>query len=216
MRLILLGPPGAGKGTQASGIVEKYSIPHISTGDIFRKNIKEGTELGNKAKDYMDKGLLVPDDLVVAIVKDRLTEDDCKEGFLLDGFPRTVAQADALDNELKNLDCKLDRALNIQVEKEELVERITGRRICKDCGATYHIKYNPPKADGICDKCGGELYQRKDDTVDTVTKRIEVYFNQTSPLIDYYTKKNILTNIDGEQSIDDVFEDIVKALGSEK
>lgn len=216
MRLILLGPPGAGKGTQASGIVKKYNIPHISTGDIFRKNIKEGTELGKKAKDYMDKGLLVPDDLVVAIVKDRLTEDDCKEGFLLDGFPRTVAQADALNNELKNLDCKLDNVLNIQVEKDELVQRITGRRICKECGATYHVKYNPPKADGICDKCGGELYQREDDTVDTVTKRIEVYFNQTSPLIDYYTKKDILININGEQGIDEVFEDIVKALRSGK
>ncbi|WP_427340478.1 adenylate kinase [Caloranaerobacter sp. DY30410] len=216
MRLILLGPPGAGKGTQASGIVKKYNIPHISTGDIFRKNIKEGTELGKKAKEYMDKGLLVPDDIVVAIVKDRLTESDCKDGFLLDGFPRTVAQADALETELKNLNMQLDKVINIEVDKEALIERAVGRRICKECGATYHIKFNPPKQEGICDICGGELYQRKDDTVETVTKRIEVYLEQTKPLIDYYKDKGILANIDGMQSIDKVFEDIVSALGSGK
>lgn len=216
MRLILLGPPGAGKGTQASGIVKKYNIPHISTGDIFRKNIKEGTELGKKAKEYMDKGLLVPDDIVVAIVKDRLTESDCKDGFLLDGFPRTVAQADALEAELKNLDMQLDKVINIEVDKEALIERAVGRRICKECGATYHIKFNPPKQEGVCDVCGGQLYQRKDDTVETVTKRIEVYIEQTKPLIDYYKDKGILANIDGMQSIDKVFEDIVKALGSGK
>ncbi|KPU26779.1 adenylate kinase [Caloranaerobacter sp. TR13] len=216
MRLILLGPPGAGKGTQASGIVKKYNIPHISTGDIFRKNIKEGTELGKKAKEYMDKGLLVPDDIVVAIVKDRLTESDCKDGFLLDGFPRTVAQADALEVELKNLNMQLDKVINIEVDKEALIERAVGRRICKECGATYHIKFNPPKQEGICDVCGGQLYQRKDDTVETVTKRIEVYLEQTKPLIDYYKEKGILANIDGMQNIDKVFEDIVEALGSGK
>lgn len=215
MRLILLGPPGAGKGTQAVNIVKKYNIPHISTGDMFRKNIKEGTDLGIKAKEYMDKGLLVPDDLVVAIVKDRLTEDDCKEGFLLDGFPRTVNQADTLDVELKGLNYELDKVINIDVSKEELIERAVGRRVCKDCGATYHIKFNPSKVENICDVCGGELIQRQDDTVETVTKRIEVYLEQTEPLIDYYEKKGILINIDGKQDIDKVFDDIVKSLGRE-
>lgn len=213
LRLILLGPPGAGKGTQAVNIVKKYNIPHISTGDMFRKNIKEGTDLGIKAKEYMDKGLLVPDDLVVAIVKDRLTENDCKEGFLLDGFPRTVNQADTLDVELKSLNYELDNVININVSKEELIERAVGRRVCKDCGATYHIKFNPPKVENVCDVCGGELIQRKDDTVETVTKRIEVYLEQTEPLIDYYEKKGILINIDGKQDIVKVFEDIVKSLG---
>ncbi len=215
MRLILLGPPGAGKGTQAVNIVEKYNIPHISTGDIFRKNIKEGTDLGKKAKEYMDKGLLVPDELVVAIVKDRLTEKDCVEGFLLDGFPRTVVQADSLDDELKGLNYELDKVINIEVSKEELIERAVGRRVCKDCGATYHIKFNPSKIEGKCDVCGGELIQRKDDTVETVTKRIEVYLEQTQPLINYYEKKGILINIDGKQDIDKVFQDIVIALGRE-
>ncbi|MBS4537335.1 adenylate kinase [Clostridium sp. D2Q-11] len=214
MRLILLGPPGAGKGTQASGIINKYNIPHISTGDIFRKNIKEGTQLGKKAKEYMDQGLLVPDELVVDLVKDRLTQDDCKEGFLLDGFPRTVAQAEALDTELNNLGWELDRVINIQVSKDSLVERAVGRRICKDCGATYHIKFNPPTIPGKCDVCGGELYQRDDDTEETVSKRIEVYQKQTSPLINYYEEKDILANIDGQQDIDKVFDDIVKVLGS--
>ncbi len=215
LRLILLGPPGAGKGTQASGIVKKYNVPHISTGDIFRKNIKENTDLGKKAKEYMDKGLLVPDELVVEIVKDRLTEEDCMEGFLLDGFPRTVGQADALEKELTNLKYTLDKVINIDVSKEELIERAVGRRVCKECGETYHIKFNSPKVEGICDKCGSKLHQRKDDTVETVTKRIEVYTEQTQPLIDYYTKKGILININGEQGIDKVFEDIVGTLGSE-
>lgn len=215
LRLILLGPPGAGKGTQAVSIVKRYNIPHISTGDMFRKNIKEGTDLGKKAKEYMDKGLLVPDDLVVAIVKDRLTESDCQEGFLLDGFPRTVNQANALDTELKSLNYELSNVINIDVEKEELIERAVGRRVCKDCGATYHVKFNPPKKENICDVCGGELIQRKDDTVETVTKRIEVYLEQTQPLIDYYGKKGILINIDGKQDIDKVFEDIVVSLGRE-
>ena len=215
MRLILLGPPGAGKGTQAVNIVKKYNIPHISTGDMFRKNIKEGTELGRKAKEYMDKGLLVPDELTVAIVKDRLSEKDCQEGFLLDGFPRTVNQADALDTELKNLNYELDYVVNIDVEKEVLIDRAVGRRVCKDCGATYHIKFNPSKNENICDVCGGELIQRKDDTIETVAKRIEVYLEQTEPLIDYYTNKGILINIDGKQDIDKVFEDIVVSLGRE-
>lgn len=212
MRLVLLGPPGAGKGTQAQGIVKKYGIPHISTGDMLRANIKENTDLGEKAKGYMDKGLLVPDEIVVDMVKDRITKDDCKDGFLLDGFPRTVNQADSLDKELSELELKLDKVINIDVPKQELIKRITGRRICKKCGATYHIEFNPTKKDGICDECGGELQQRKDDTVETVTKRIEVYTNDTEPLIDYYTKKNIIANVDGSQEIGKVFEDIVKVL----
>ncbi|WP_066502395.1 adenylate kinase [Abyssisolibacter fermentans] len=215
MRLILLGPPGAGKGTQASGIVKKYNIPHISTGDIFRKNIKEGTELGIKAKEYMNKGLLVPDELVVAIVKDRLVQDDCKKGFLLDGFPRTVAQADALDIELKNLKYNLDKVINIEVSKDELIKRAVGRRICKECGGTYHLIFNPSKTEGVCDECGGELYQRKDDNEETVTKRIEEYLNKTQPLINYYEKQDKIVNIDGKQDIDKVYEDILKALGGE-
>lgn len=212
LKLVLLGPPGAGKGTQASEIVRKYNIPHISTGDIFRKNIGEGTELGTKAKDYMDKGLLVPDELVVAIVKDRLAESDCKDGFLLDGFPRTVDQADALDMELKNLNYSLDYVVNIQVDSEALIERAVGRRICKSCGATYHIKFNKPKEEGKCDLCGGDLFQRSDDTEETVTNRIKVYLEQTEPLIEYYTGKGIIANINGDQNIDKVFSDIVKVL----
>lgn len=213
MKLVLLGPPGAGKGTQAAEIVKKYNVPHISTGDIFRKNISEGTELGTKAKEYMDKGLLVPDDLVVAIVKDRLSEADCKDGFLLDGFPRTVDQADSLDTELKNLDYSLDKVLNIYVDKDALIERAVGRRICKSCGATYHISFNKPKEEGKCDLCGGELFQRSDDTEETVAKRIGVYLEQTEPLIDYYDKKGILANIDGDQDINKVFSEIVTVLG---
>ncbi|MDK2918803.1 MAG: adenylate kinase [Candidatus Petromonas sp.] len=216
MRLILLGPPGAGKGTQASRIVQRYEVPHISTGDIFRKNIKEGTELGKKAKEYMDKGLLVPDEIVVAIVEDRLKEADCKNGFLLDGFPRTVNQAEALDKVLENMNISLDKVINIKVDKNVLVDRVVGRRICRDCGATYHVKFNPPAEEGKCDVCGGELYQRDDDKEETVTKRIEVYLQETTPLIDYYSNKRLLADIEGEQDIDKVFEDIVKALGSEK
>ena len=216
MRLILLGPPGAGKGTQASAIVDKYRVPHISTGDIFRKNIKENTELGRKAKEYMDKGLLVPDELVVAIVEDRLKEADASEGFLLDGFPRTENQAQALDTALEKMDTKLDKVINIEVDKSILVGRAVGRRICKNCGATYHIEFNKPKQEGICDLCQGELFQRSDDTEETVSKRIEVYLNETQPLIDYYTKKDILVTIDGQQDINKVLEDIVSALGSEK
>lgn len=214
MRIVLLGPPGAGKGTQASNIVKKYKVPHISTGDIFRKNIKEKTALGKKAKEYIDKGLLVPDDIVVAIVQDRLIMEDCKHGFMLDGFPRTEAQAQALDEELHKLGLILDKVINIEVAKEELIERAVGRRICKECGATYHIKFNPPSARGACDDCGGELYQRKDDTEETVRKRIEIYLQETKPLINYYKKQDILVEIDGQQDIDKVFSDIVDALGS--
>lgn len=214
MRLILLGPPGAGKGTQASIIVEEYNIPHISTGDIFRYNIKEGTELGKKAKGYMDQGLLVPDEVVVEIVEDRLKQDDCKNGFLLDGFPRTVVQAVALDNVLQNMDTSLDKVINIEVDKNILVERAVGRRICKDCGATFHIKNNPSTKGDICDKCGGTLYQRDDDNAETVTKRIEVYLKETTPLIDYYTKQGKLFTVDGDRAIKEIFEDITSSLGS--
>lgn len=212
MRLVLLGPPGVGKGTQASNIVKKYNIPHISTGDIFRANIKEGTELGLTAKEYMDKGLLVPDEIVVSIVKDRLTKDDCKEGFLLDGFPRTVEQAKALDNELIKMGIKLDKVVNIEADEDVLIERATGRRICKECGATYHIKNNPPKVEGKCDLDGGILYQRDDDKVETVATRIQVYLDQTQPLIKYYTDKGLILNIDGVRSIEDIFETIVNSL----
>lgn len=212
MRLILLGPPGAGKGTQASAIVKRYNIPHISTGDIFRANIKEGTELGVMAQDYMNKGLLVPDELVVTIVKDRLTKDDCKEGFLLDGFPRTVKQAEALDKELSSLGIKLDKVVNIEADRDILIQRAIGRRICKECGATYHIVNNPPKVEGICDLDQGELFQRSDDNEATVSTRIQVYLDQTQPLIDYYDQQGLILNIDGKNSIEDTFKIIVDNL----
>ena len=212
MRLVLLGPPGAGKGTQASAIVEKYKIPHISTGDIFRANIKEGTALGKEAKSYMDKGLLVPDELVVSIVKDRLLKDDCAKGFLLDGFPRTVNQAESLDSELSKMGIELDRVININANADILIERAVGRRICRECGATYHIKFNPPKVEGVCDKDGGELYQRDDDNEDTVATRINVYMEQTQPLIDYYGSKGLLLDVDGTLEISTVFELITEAL----
>ncbi len=212
MRAILLGPPGAGKGTQAETIVNEFKIPHVSTGDMFRKNIKEETELGKKVKEYLDKGALVPDELTIEIVKDRLLQDDCKNGFLLDGFPRTIEQANALDKVLGDMGQKLDYVVNIQVDSKLLVDRAVGRRICKDCGQTYHIIYNKPAKEGICDKCGGELYQRKDDTEETVANRINVYQEQTKPLIEYYTKKGIILNINGEQPIDKVGSDIISNL----
>ena len=212
MKLVILGPPGAGKGTQAEYIVKRYNIPHISTVDIFRENIKNNTELGKKAKSYMDKGLLVPDDLVIALVEDRLNKDDAKEGFLLDGFPRTVAQAVSLDSILDKNDDKLTKVINISVDPEILIERAVGRRVCKTCGMTYHVKFNPPKEEGVCDKDGTKLIQRDDDTEETVKTRISVYFDQTAPLIDYYRAQNLLIDIDGAKDIDKVFDDIVIGL----
>lgn len=212
MRLVILGPPGAGKGTQANFIVKKYNIVHISTGDIFRENIKNHTKLGEKAKSYMDKGLLVPDELVIDLVEDRLAKDDCKDGFLLDGFPRTVAQGVSLDAILDRQDKSLTKVINIDVKPEILIERAVGRRVCKSCGSTFHIKYNPPKEDGICDNCHEKLIQRDDDTENTVKTRIKVYFEQTAPLIDYYKAQDLLLNINGESDIKKVFDDIVQGL----
>ena len=212
MKIILMGPPGAGKGTQAEKLVDLYQIPHISTGDMFRKAQKDGTELGLKAKSYMDQGQLVPDEVTVGIVKERLAEADCKEGFLLDGFPRTVQQADALDTILAELDMALDCVVNIEVDKAFLVDRLTGRRVCRACGATYHIANKAPKVEGVCDKCGGELYQRGDDTIETVSNRLDVYAAQTAPLIDYYKSKGIMSSIDGSKSMEEVWADIRTAL----
>lgn len=216
LRAVLLGPPGAGKGTQAVRLVEKYEIPHISTGDIFRKNIKEGTELGKKAQEYMNAGALVPDELVVDLVKDRLQQDDCKNGFLLDGFPRTIFQAEKLDEFLSESNQKMDIVINLKVEKEALVKRLTGRRVCKDCGASYHIVNIPPKKEGVCDICGGELIQRKDDNIETVENRINVYEEQTAPLIGYYKEAGSLVDFDGEASLDEVFDAIVQAIGEQE
>lgn len=216
LRAVLLGPPGAGKGTQAVRLVEKYEIPHISTGDIFRKNIKEGTELGKKAQEYMNAGALVPDELVVDLVKDRLQQDDCKNGFLLDGFPRTIFQAEKLDEFLSESNQKMDIVINLKVEKEALIKRLTGRRVCKDCGASYHIVNVPPKKEGVCDICGGELIQRKDDNIETVENRINVYEDQTAPLIRYYKEAGSLVDFDGEASLDEVFDAIVQAIGEQE
>ena len=216
LRAVLLGPPGAGKGTQAVRLVEKYEIPHISTGDIFRKNIKEGTELGKKAQEYMNAGALVPDELVVDLVKDRLQQDDCKNGFLLDGFPRTIFQAEKLDEFLSESNLKMDIVINLKVEKEALIKRLTGRRVCKDCGASYHIVNIPPKKEGVCDICGGELIQRKDDNIETVENRINVYEEQTAPLIGYYKEAGSLVDFDGEASLDEVFDAIVQTIGEQE
>jgi adenylate kinase len=211
--MVLLGPPGAGKGTQAVVLAEQLKIPHISTGDIFRKAVKEGTPLGQKAKSYMDAGLLVPDEVVVGIVQERLEMDDCIDGFILDGFPRTVAQADSLAEILKEKGQYIDAVVNIVVPEDILVQRLTGRRVCRNCGATYHVHFTPPAQAGICDKCGGELYQRDDDKEDTVRKRLAEYLDKTSPLIAYYQDKGILKNIDGAQSADAVLEEIRAVLG---
>lgn len=213
MNLVLMGLPGAGKWTQAEKIVEKYKIPHISTGDMFRAAIKEGTELGLQAKSYMDRGDLVPDEVTIGIVRERLSKDDCQNGFLLDGFPRTVAQAEALETLLQQLNRSIDYVINIEVDKSILMERLTGRRICKECGATYHLVFNPPTQAGVCDKCGGELYQRADDNEATVANRLEVNMKQAQPLLDFYEAKGYLRNINGQQHIDQVFADICELLG---
>lgn len=213
MKVILLGPPGAGKGTQAKQISTKYNIPHISTGDIFRKNISEKTPLGIKAKEYMDSGLLVPDELTINIVKNRLDQEDCKNGFLLDGFPRTVQQAEALDLFLNNKNDKIDTALLIDVPKDSILERMTGRRVCPSCGASYHMIFNPPKVEGKCDVCKSDVIQRKDDSEATVKERLDVYERQTEPLVQYYKSRNVLSVVDGSKNIDIVFEDITTILG---
>lgn len=212
MKIIMLGAPGAGKGTQALKIAEKYNIPHISTGDIFRMNIKEGTELGKKAKSFMDQGLLVPDELVVDLVVDRLAQADAKNGYVLDGFPRTIPQAEALDKALAEKGEAVDYAIDVDVPDENIINRMSGRRACTACGGTYHIKYAPTKVDGVCDTCGGTLVLRDDDKPETVKKRLEVYHEQTQPLIDYYNKKNVLKTVDGTQDVADVFAAIVKIL----
>lgn len=213
MNLVLMGLPGAGKGTQAERIVENYEIPHISTGDMFRAAIKEGTQLGLEAKSYIDKGELVPDEVTIGIVRERLSKADCEKGFLLDGFPRTVAQAEALEQMLEGLNRKIDYVINIDVDQSILMDRLTGRRICKECGATYHLVFNPPAQEGVCDKCGGELYQRADDNSETVANRLEVNVKQSKPLLDFYETKGYLRNINGDQDINVVFEDIRALLG---
>ncbi|MGG7163045.1 adenylate kinase [Clostridium ihumii] len=214
MKIILLGPPGAGKGTQAKSMSNQYSIPHISTGDIFRKNISEKTPLGIEAKSYIDKGLLVPDKLTIDIVQDRLQQEDCKNGFLLDGYPRTVSQAEALKEFLNSKGEKLDTALLIDVPKDFIIDRMTGRRVCPNCGASYHIKFNPTKVEGKCDTCGSEVIQRADDNESTVKDRLAVYEAQTQPLIDYYKEQSLLSVVDGTQAIDDVFKNINGILGA--
>ena len=213
MKIIMLGAPGAGKGTQADMICNKYNVPHISTGDIFRANIKNGTELGQKAKGYMDAGELVPDSLVVDLVIDRIHQDDCSNGYVLDGFPRTIPQAEALDAALAEAGEAVDYAINVDVPDENIVTRMSGRRACVKCGATYHIKHNAPKTEGICDNCGSELIQREDDKPETVLNRLSVYHEQTQPLIDYYDGKGIVKNIDGTKDLDAVFADITAILG---
>ena len=214
MKIIMLGAPGAGKGTQAKMIAEKYSIPHISTGDIFRANIKNGTELGKKAKSYMDKGQLVPDELTLDLIMDRFKQDDCKNGYVLDGFPRTIPQAEALDTALKAKGEKVDFAIDVDVPDENIVKRMGGRRACVGCGATYHVVYSPTKVEGVCDKCGEELIVRDDDKPETVLNRLEVYHNQTQPLIDYYNERGILKSVDGTVDMKDVFNAIVDILGA--
>jgi adenylate kinase len=214
MKIIMLGAPGAGKGTQAKMIADKFGIPHISTGDIFRANIKNGTELGKKAKEFMDKGQLVPDELTVEILLDRVAQDDCKDGYVLDGFPRTIPQADVLDKELTKLGDKVDFAINVDVPDENIVRRMSGRRACLKCGATYHIEHIPPKKEGICDTCGSELVQRDDDKPETVLNRLKVYHDQTQPLIEYYDGKNILKTVDGTKDMQEVFNSIVSILNA--
>ena len=213
MKIIMLGAPGAGKGTQAKMIAEKYSIPHVSTGDIFRANIKNGTELGMEAKKYMDQGLLVPDELTVKILLDRVAQEDCANGYVLDGFPRTIPQAEVLDKALTELGDAIDYAINVDVPDENIVRRMSGRRACLACGATYHIEHIPPKAEGICDTCGEKLVLRDDDKPETVLNRLKVYHDQTQPLIDFYTAKGVLKSVDGTVDMSDVFHAIVEILG---
>lgn len=213
MKIIMLGAPGAGKGTQAKKIADKYQIPHISTGDIFRANIKNGTELGKKAKTYMDQGLLVPDELVVDLVVDRLAQEDCKNGCVLDGFPRTIPQAESLDAALAAKGEAIDYAIDVDVPDENIISRMSGRRACVACGATYHIVHIPTKVEGVCDRCGERLILRDDDKPETVKKRLDVYHAQTQPLIEYYTKKNVLKSVDGTQDMEAVFQAIVNILG---
>ena len=213
MKIIMLGAPGAGKGTQAKKIAEKCGIPHISTGDIFRANIKNGTELGKKSKTYMDQGLLVPDELVCDLVVDRIQQDDCKKGYILDGFPRTIPQAESLDKALQAIGEKMDYAIDVEVPDENIVKRMGGRRACVGCGATYHLVYAPTKKEGICDVCGGELILRDDDKPETVQKRLGVYHEQTQPLIDYYKNQGILREVDGSVDMEDVFKEILNILG---
>ncbi|MBO5241333.1 MAG: adenylate kinase [Lachnospiraceae bacterium] len=213
MKIIMLGAPGAGKGTQAKMIADKYNVPHVSTGDIFRANIKNGTELGMEAKKYMDQGLLVPDELTVKILLDRVAQDDCRNGYVLDGFPRTIPQAEVLDNELTKLGETIDFAIDVNVPDENIINRMSGRRACLACGATYHIAHVPPKQEGICDRCGKELVLRDDDKPETVKNRLEIYHEQTQPLIDFYTKKGVLKTVDGTVPMNEVFEAIVAILG---
>ncbi|MFD3261778.1 adenylate kinase [Paenibacillus lentus] len=212
MNILFMGPPGAGKGTQAEAIVNEFGIPHISTGDAFRLAIKQGTPVGLKAKEYIDQGLLVPDDVTVGIVRERLQQSDCEKGFLLDGFPRTLSQAEALEELLSELNRKLTHVINLKVDRNKLLARLTGRRICKSCGSTYHVIFNPPKQEGVCDKCGGELYQRSDDNEESVGTRLDEYINKTAPLLQFYEEKGLLREIDGEQEIDTVTKEIVSLL----
>ena len=213
MKIIMLGAPGAGKGTQAKMISEKYGLPNVSTGDIFRANIKNGTALGMEAKQYMDKGLLVPDELTVKILLDRVAQDDCKNGYVLDGFPRTIPQAEVLEDALSKLGDKVDYAINVDVPDENIINRMSGRRACVTCGATYHIEYAAPKQEGVCDKCGSELILRDDDKPETVKARLSVYHEQTQPLIDFYKSRNVLKEVDGTVSMQEVFDSIVAILG---
>jgi len=208
LNIIMLGAPGAGKGTQARQLALKYNIPHISTGDILRESVKNRTPLGLKAKSYLDKGKLVPDDVIIEVVKERLSKDDCKNGFVLDGFPRTIPQAESLNNHISDV-----RVINIHVDEAELIKRLSGRRVCRKCGANYHIIYSPPVNEGVCNMCGGDLYQRDDDTEDTIKARLQVYKNQTAPLIEYYKKRKILFTVSGKGSIQDIFNEISKVLG---
>ncbi|AKS66516.1 adenylate kinase [Staphylococcus schleiferi] len=216
MNIILMGLPGAGKGTQATEITKKYPIPHISTGDMFRKAIKDETELGKEAKSFMDRGELVPDEVTVGIVKERISEDDAKKGFLLDGFPRTIEQAEALNSILEELGRTIDAVVNIEVPEEELMNRLTGRRICEICGTTYHLVFNPPKVEGVCDLDGGKLYQREDDNPETVANRLKVNVKQSKPILDFYSKQGVLKNIDGSRNIDEVTADVINILESLK